>query len=347
MLGLEISGIYKAFGKKQALRDVSFTVARGEIVTVLGPSGCGKSTLLAIVAGLEIPDRGEVFWDGLPQRDIPPHRRGFGLMFQDLALFPHMDVAENVAFGLRMANMDSDSIRDVVENGLAMVGLTQYGARDVNTLSGGERQRVALARALAPQPRLLMLDEPLGSLDRTLREELLKELPAILRQTQQTAMYVTHDQEEAFALADRVVLINDGAVVQIGSPQEIYCRPASVFVARFLGLTNLLPGIAHQEGERYIVRTPVGEFPIRASVSGPVMVLIRPDAGRLDEEGRYQLTGVILESDFRGAIYQVVIEVLNRRLTFYFPSHTDLPPEGAPVRISIDPGEAIQVFEVE
>jgi ABC-type Fe3+/spermidine/putrescine transport system ATPase subunit len=192
-----------------------------------------------------------------------------------------------------------------------------------------------------------MLDEPLSSLDRTLRERLLSEIKRILQELNQTAIYVTHDQEEAFALADRVVLMNDGAVVQVGTPQEIYCRPASVFVARFLGLTNLLPGRARQDGQQFVVRTPVGEFPIRDSVSGPVTVLIRPDAGRLVGAERFQLAGTLVERDFRGVINQVVVEVLGHRMTFQFPSHTDLPPDGDPIRIGLDPDEAIQVFEVE
>ncbi len=240
--GLTLRDIHKSFGSKQALSGVSFQVLEGETVALLGPSGCGKSTLLGIIAGLESPDQGEVLWAGESLAATPAHQRGFGLMFQDFALFPHRDVFGNVAFGLQMAKWSSAQIELRVREVLELVGLPGFERRDVNTLSGGEAQRVALARSLAPGPRLLMLDEPLGSLDRTLRERLVIDLRQILRQSHQTAIYVTHDQEEAFIIADRVVVMNAGRVEQTGPAQEIYRQPAGVFVARFLGLNNLIPG---------------------------------------------------------------------------------------------------------
>ena len=231
---LSVTDISKSFGSTQALDTVSFEVDQGEIVALLGPSGCGKSTLLSIIAGLEAPDNGNVRWEGVSLEGTPPHLRGFGLMFQDFALFPHMNVYANVAFGLKMAHMTPGSVDTRVKEMLETVGLPNIGARDVNTLSGGEQQRVALARALAPHPRLLMLDEPLGSLDRNLRERLVVDLEAILHRLHQTAIYVTHDQEEAFAIADRIILMNAGRIEQMGTPEVIYHSPASVFVARFL-----------------------------------------------------------------------------------------------------------------
>src|SRR5512139_2742218 len=190
--GLILRDIHKSFGSKRALSGVSFQVGQGETVALLGPSGCGKSTLLGIIAGLDSPDQGDVLWDGESLASLPAHQRGFGLMFQDFALFPHRDVFGNVAFGLQMAKWEPRQIAARVEEVLRLVGLPGFTRRDVNTLSGGEAQRVALARSLAPNPRLLMLDEPLGSLDRTLRERLVIDLGQILRHSHQTAIYVTH-----------------------------------------------------------------------------------------------------------------------------------------------------------
>src|SRR5512136_2275132 len=239
---LTVSHLRKSFDNAPLLRDVSFDVASSEIVCLLCPSGCGKTTLLNIIAGLELADSGQVLVEGQDISGVPVHRRGFGLMFQDLALFPHKNVRDNVAFGLRMAGLDLQAIDARVSEVLELVGLAGFEQRDVNQLSGGEQQRVALARSLAPRPRLLMLDEPLTSLDRTLRERLMNELRDILTRVGQTAIYVTHDQQEAFALADRVVILNAGRVAQIGTPLQVYGHPADAFVAHFLGLTNLVRG---------------------------------------------------------------------------------------------------------
>ena len=248
---LEVRRVSAQLGGGTVLADVSLTARAGEIVALLGPSGCGKTTLLRVIAGLQ-PHAGDVLWQGRSLAAAPAHRRGFGLVFQDQALFPHLDVERNVAFGLRMQPRPQHGGaaargRRVAEL-LELVGLSGFSRRPVDALSGGEAQRVALARALAPHPRLLMLDEPLSGLDRPLREQLLVDLPRILRRLRQTALFVTHDLEEALAVSDRVAVMRAGRIVQVGTPRALYERPASVFVARFLGRANILHGTVRAAG---------------------------------------------------------------------------------------------------
>jgi thiamine transport system ATP-binding protein len=231
---LALHSITVRYGDTVAVDDVDLTVEKGSTVCVLGPSGGGKSTLLRVVTGLVRPDAGRVTWDGEDITDVPTHRRGFGLMFQDHALFPHRDVAANVGFGLRMQGWRRDTIATRVDELLSLVGLAGYGPRAVDELSGGEQQRVALVRALAPEPRMLLLDEPLGSLDRVLRDRLLDELPSLFERLGTTVLYVTHDQDEARAIADRVAVMRAGQIAQVGTPAEVWQHPADEFVAEFV-----------------------------------------------------------------------------------------------------------------
>jgi thiamine transport system ATP-binding protein len=236
-------GLRVAFpgAERPALDGVDLTVGRGEIVSVLGPSGCGKTTLLRVLTGLATPDAGHVALDGRSLDGVAVHRRGIGLMFQDYALFPHRDVGGNVEFGLRMAGWPAAARRARVTEVLDLVGLPGWERRPVGQLSGGERQRVALARALAPAPRLLLLDEPLGALDRTLRDRLVPELGELFRAVGVSVVHVTHDHGEALALADRVVVMDAGRVVGDGTPAALWARPGSAFVARFLGVGSVVP----------------------------------------------------------------------------------------------------------
>jgi ABC-type Fe3+/spermidine/putrescine transport system ATPase subunit len=341
---LQVIDVYKRFGSLVALGGVTFDVADGEVVAVLGPSGCGKSTLLSIIAGLETADGGDVTWMGNSLDGLPPYRRGFGLMFQDYMLFPHMNVFENVAFGLRMSGLPQLGIDRRVKECLALVGLSGMGDRDVTTLSGGEQQRAALARSLAPRPALLMLDEPLGALDRGLRERLMLDLRAILRGLRQTAVYVTHDQEEAFSLADRIVVMDAGRVAQIGPPQAIYRSPASPFVARFLGLTNLLEGTVRSESGRTWVDTPIGDIPIPARPTGRVTVLIRPDAASLEAATEGMLHGTVTDLSFRGNSCQVGVAIAGVTLHFELPSRQPIPSQGEPIHLGLNDRDGIQVF---
>lgn len=275
---LEVHHIFKTYEGRPLLDDISFKVDIGETVCLLGASGSGKSTLLRIIAGLEEADSGFVSFNGVDLTSTPAHLRDFGLVFQDYALFPHLNVNENVAFGLKMRRLSQDEITKRVANSLNMVNLSGFGLRRVTDLSGGEQQRVALARALAIRPRLLMFDEPLGALDRTLREDLLNELRSILRQTRIPAIYVTHDQEEAFTIADRVLILHDGKIVREGSPADVWANPESAFVAGFLGLGNILEG--EVKSEKGKVETRLGVFMVHCdhkySQGENVRLLARP-----------------------------------------------------------------------
>jgi ABC-type Fe3+/spermidine/putrescine transport system ATPase subunit len=341
---LKLVEIHKSYGDTKALNGVSFEVAEGEIIAVLGPSGCGKSTLLVIIAGLENADQGGVTWMGEDIAHVPPHERGFGLMFQDYVLFPHMNVYRNISFGLEMAGLTREEIRERVEESLTMVGLKGFETRDVASLSGGEQQRVALARALAPRPRLLMLDEPMGSVDRTLRERLIAELRKLLRDLGQTAIYVTHDQEEAFIIANRVVLMRAGEVVQVGRPEELYRNPETLFAARFLGYTNLVPGEAWSEDGRIYVQTKIGSFPVEGGTAGKVYVLIPPDAIQINGTGDIRIPGKILRKVFRGDMVQVDVLVGEQELSFNQFSNAPLPENGEHVTISLDSPDRLRIY---
>jgi thiamine transport system ATP-binding protein len=278
---LRVESATVRFGDRTALNGVGLEVAHGEVLTVLGPSGCGKTTLLRVVAGLRPCEAGRVLLDGREVTTVPAHRRGVGLVFQDHALFHHRDVFGNVAFGLRMRGDPPARIETRVRELLDLVGLPGFERRSIGTLSGGEQQRVALARALAPEPRVLLLDEPLGSLDRRLRDRLLEDLGRLFETLRVTAVYVTHDQAEAFALGDRVAVMREGRIAQTGSPDELWSRPADEDVARFLGLRNVSGGAVVRPEAVSVRRAADGDGVVESAVRhGPtVRLVVRLDDG--------------------------------------------------------------------
>ncbi|MET9556955.1 ABC transporter ATP-binding protein [Streptomyces sp. NPDC006645] len=327
---LTLEDVTVRFGRRTALNAVDLRIAEQEIVCVLGPSGSGKSTLLRVVAGLQPPDTGRVLLEGTDQAGVPVHRRGVGLMFQDHQLFPQRDVGGNVAFGLRMRGEPRGEQRRRVTELLDLVGLPGAERRAVGALSGGEQQRVALARALAPRPRLLMLDEPLGQLDRSLRERLVVELRGVFTELGTTVLAVTHDQGEAFALADRVVVMRDGQVAQTGTPLEVWQRPASTFVARFLGFDNVVPATVRGD----VADTPWGKVPVPAgSAQGSRALLVRPVGVRLGppEDGLRCTVGA---RTFRGSHVAVLLRPADGPELEAECALRDVPDQGAKVGVS-------------
>jgi thiamine transport system ATP-binding protein len=315
---LRVEDLAVRYADTVALAGVDLDVADGEVVSVLGPSGSGKSTLLRAIAGLEPSATGQVSWDGDDLTRVPPHRRELGLMFQDHTLFPHRDVLGNVAFGLRMRGLPRAQTETRARELLALVGLAGYERRRVTELSGGEQQRVALARALAPAPRLLMLDEPLGSLDRALRERLMVELRDLFTRLGLTSLYVTHDHDEAFALADRVVVMHEGRVEQLGTPVDVWKHPATEFVARFLGynVTDVLGG-------RRIGVRPDG---VRIALDGPV-------------------TGVVTARTFRRDHFLLEVKVADGPPLEVAATGARVPAVGDAVRLVVDPDAVVPLPE--
>ncbi|EPD64532.1 ABC transporter ATP-binding protein [Streptomyces sp. HGB0020] len=325
------------FGGLAVLDAVGLEVAEHEIVCVLGPSGSGKSTLLRAVAGLQPLDGGQVSLDGRNQAGVPAHRRGVGLMFQDHQLFPQRDVGGNVAFGLRMHGVSRRQQDERVRELLELVGLPGAAGRAVASLSGGEQQRVALARALAPRPRLLMLDEPLGQLDRSLRERLVVELRELFGQLGTTVLAVTHDQGEAFALADRVVVMRDGRIAQSGTPLEVWQRPADAFVARFLGFDNVVEGtVAGQAAD-----TPWGKLPVPENAAqGTRTLLVRPAGVRLVEAGE-GLPCTVAARTFRGTHVAVQLQPEDAPRLEAACALQDAPEAGERVGVEFDAAEVV------
>ncbi len=347
---LTLDNLNKSYGSF-TISNLSLTLNSGQILCLLGPSGCGKTTLLRLVAGLEILDSGTVWVNSQDVTHLPVHKRQFGMMFQDLALFPHKSIRENIAYGLQMSNQPREKIREVTAKMLALVGLEKMAHRDVADLSGGEKQRVALARSLAPGPKLLMLDEPLGALDRSLREHLLQEIRRILKELHVTAIFVTHDQTEALTMGDVVGIMNQGRLLQLDPPQDLYLKPQHSFVARFLGFQNLLPGRVRQDGA---VETEVGilvgvQHQLRPGQR--VVVVVRPEIAQTDPvDSRahpyHKLSGVVQERIFSGQQYRIKLNLSHDRNLIFDLPNTGPPPEtGQQIDLWIDPASLILIQE--
>ena len=309
---LDIRAVEKAFGSATVLGGVDLKVARGEFVSLLGPSGCGKTTLLRIVAGLLAPDRGSLRLDGEDIARKPPHHRDISVVFQSYALFPHLTVAENVAFGLEARKLRRDEIRPIVARFLDLVHLSSFADHSVRALSGGQQQRVAVARALAVRPKLLLLDEPFSALDRKLRETMQIELKRLLRELGATSVFVTHDQDEALMMSDRIAVMNRGAIEQIADPATIYRRPATPFALEFVGLSTRLFGkVTAASADGHVVAdTCVG--PVRGqgrcAVGADVLIGIRPERMRLGSGGDNAVQAVLRDVVFQGSKLQMHFE---------------------------------------
>ncbi|HEU5430938.1 MAG TPA: ABC transporter ATP-binding protein [Thermomicrobiales bacterium] len=346
---LTLDHLTKRYGAVGAVDDVSLNVAEGEFVSLLGPSGCGKTTTLRMIAGFVVPTAGRIVLSGREIADVPPYRRGMGVVFQNYALFPHLNVAQNVAFGLQMARVPKAEAQRRVERALALVRLEGYGRRRIRELSGGQQQRVALARALVIEPTVLLLDEPLSNLDAKLREELRQEIRDIQQELGITTLFVTHDQVEALTMSDRIVVLNRGQIEQVGTPEEVYERPASRFVADFIGRANFLEGevVASDGAESQVAFGDAGSVVVAKPLppAQKVTLMVRPHRMRMSPPGgEGGILGSVEGVTYLGDLIQYQISAGGERLMVEQGSRGEQGrrfPVGETVRVSWDPGAAL------
>lgn len=333
---IEVRSITKVFDGVTVIDDLNLSIKKGQFVTLLGPSGCGKTTLLRIIAGFESPTEGNVFILGEDMTDVPPYKRPINTVFQRYALFPHLNVFKNVAYGLKVKKTDKNTIKEKVEAALKLVGLEGYDKRNVTSLSGGQQQRVAIARALVCEPSVLLLDEPLGALDLKMRKEMQSELIAMHKRLGITFIYVTHDQEEALTMSDVVVVMNDGVIQQIGTPQNIYDEPANAFVANFIGESNIISGIMLCDYKVKFLDTEIDCLDKGFDKNEKVDLVIRPEDINLYtvESGKGQFEGKILSSVFKGTYYEMEIEANGYEFTV---QSTKERQPGTVIRMGIKP----------
>ncbi len=338
---LRLEGISVKFDDDQILDHIDLDIHDKEFVTLLGPSGCGKTTTLRIIGGFVSQDEGKVYFEGQDISALPPHKRPVNTIFQKYALFPHLNVHENIAFGLRLKKLPEREIRRKVNVMLALVNLRGFNKRSVNSLSGGQQQRVAIARALANEPRVLLLDEPLGALDLKLRKDMQIELKNLQQRSGITFIYVTHDQEEALSMSDTVVVMDGGVIQQIGSPIDIYNEPRNAFVADFIGESNILDGVMHED---YRVTFSHHTFECLDSGFAPgeqVDAVVRPEDVDIVEPSQGMLVGVVTSVVFKGVHFEIIVEIDDFK---WMIQTTDFHPQGARVGLIIEP-DAIHIMK--
>ncbi|MBI5982295.1 ABC transporter ATP-binding protein [Clostridium perfringens] len=340
---IELKGITKSYGKDTILDNLSLNIKKNEFLTLLGPSGCGKTTTLKIIAGFETADSGQVVFENNIINDIPPYERQLNTVFQKYALFPHMNVYENIAFGLKLKKMPKDVIDQKVKEMLKLVALEGYENRDIEALSGGQQQRVAIARALVNEPKVLLLDEPLGALDMKLRKEMQIELKRIQQKLGITFIFVTHDQEEALTMSDTIVVMNKGEIQQMGSPEDIYNEPANSFVAKFIGESNIVDGIMLDDfkvefGGRIFDCVDKGFEKNEA-----IEVVIRPEDFEMVKYENGMLKGTVTSVIFKGVHYEIEVKDENHTWILHNTKHAEI---GSKIGLSLDP-ESIHIMKKE
>jgi ABC-type Fe3+/spermidine/putrescine transport system ATPase subunit len=347
-VGVQVDGVSKRYqhrvkGEIYAARDVRLDVAPGEFLTLLGPSGCGKTTTLRMIAGFEKPDDGHIRFDGQDVTRLPANQRNIGFVFQNYALFPHLSIFENVAYGLRVRGAPGNAIARRVTDVLALVGLSGYEQQFSSQLSGGEQQRVALARAIVIEPRVLLFDEPLSNLDAKLRVQMRHEIRSLQRRLAITTVYVTHDQEEAMAVSDRIAVMNAGTVVQEGSAEDLYYRPASPFVAGFIGRVNLIPGTIARSADGRLAVSALGTMIATGEIASDfqagemVELVVRPESVAIARDGEATLRAKVISRTFLGEKIEYVFECGGTPLSSvrYNAGPADVVPEGATVSLSV------------
>ena len=331
---IRLDHVSKSFGSTQVLEKLNLTIDRHTFVTLLGPSGCGKTTTLRLIGGFEKPDEGRVFYEDTDITDLPPYKRKLNTVFQKYALFPHMDVYENIAFGLRLKKLSKSVIDDKVKRMLKLVNLSGFEKRNIDSLSGGQQQRVAIARALVNEPEVLLLDEPLGALDLKLRKEMQLELKNIQQALGITFVYVTHDQEEALTMSDTIVVMKDGLVLQQGAPTDIYNEPENAFVADFIGESNIIDGIMHEDKLVSFCGRKFECVDVGFAKDEPVDVVIRPEDLKVVDEKDGLLAGTVESCIFKGVHYEMFVNAND----YKFMIHSTLASEpGTRVGLSVIP----------